>query len=222
MRQILKNLVRRFKQLGGELRLRAGVQHMEVDEGRVSRIVLDDGSEISGQRVLSSAGLVETMQMVEAGPPRPPAPGQLSFVESMAVLDAEPREIGCDRTIVFYNDADRFHWRKPEELVDVSSGVICCPNNFEYDQPLGEGLVRVTALANYDRWRSLLPDEYQAAKQAAYERMMASAAHVMSATSARVRSPRTRSRRPRSSALPVTPTAPFTVRRKNARTAPRT
>ena len=179
MRQILKNLVRRFKQLGGELRLRAGVQHMDVEEGRVSRIVLDDGSEISGQRVLSSAGLVETMQMVEAGPPRPPVSGQLSFVESMAVLDTEPRELGCDRTIVFYNDSDRFQWRKPEELVDVSSGVICCPNNFQYDQPLGEGLVRVTALANYDRWRALLPDEYQAAKQAAYERMMASAARYV-------------------------------------------
>ncbi len=179
MRQILKNLVRRFKQLGGELRLRAGVQRMDVDEGRVTRIVLDDGSEVAADRVLSSAGLVETMRMCEAGPPRPPAPGQLSFVESMAVLDAEPRTLGCDRTIVFYNDSDRFHWRKPEQLVDVSSGVICCPNNFDYEQPLGEGLIRVTALANYDHWRRLPTDEYQAAKQACYERMMATAARYV-------------------------------------------
>ena len=179
MRQILKNLVRRFKQLGGELRLRTGVQRMEVEAGRVSRILLDDGSEVEAQRVLSSAGLVETMRMCEAGPPRPPVPGQLSFVESMAVLDTEPRDLGCDRTIVFYNDTDRFHWRKPDELVNVSSGVICCPNNFDYDRPLGEGLIRVTALANYDRWRNLLPDEYQAAKQSCYEQMMASAARYV-------------------------------------------
>ncbi len=179
MREILKNLVRRFKQLGGELRLRSGVQRMEVDSGRVSRIVLDDGGEVEAERILSSAGLVETMRMCEAGPPRPPAHGQLSFVESMAVLNSEPRDLGCDRTIVFYNDSDRFHWRKPDELVDVSSGVICCPNNFAYDQPLGEGLIRVTALANYDHWRRLPPDEYQAAKQNSYERMMATAARYV-------------------------------------------
>ena len=179
MRQILKNLVRRFKQLGGELRLRSGVQRMDVDEGRVSSIVLDDGSEVAADRVLSSAGLVETMRMCEAGPPRPPAPGQLSFVESMAVLDTEPRTLGCDQTIVFYNDSDRFQWRKPEQLVDVSSGVICCPNNFDYDQPLGEGLIRVTALANYDHWRRLPTEDYQAAKQACYERMMATAARYV-------------------------------------------
>ena len=97
----------------------------------------------------------------------------------MAVVDAEPRTLGCDRTIVFFNDSDRFHWQKPDELVDVRSGVICCPNNFEFDRPLGEGLVRVTALANFDAWRRLLPEAYQAAKRAAYEKIMASAARFV-------------------------------------------
>ena len=50
--------------------------------------------------------------------------------------------------------------------------MICCPNNFDYDQPLGEGVVRITALANFDRWRALPPEEYQPAKQAWYERMI--------------------------------------------------
>ena len=68
---------------------------------------------------------------------------------------AEPRELGCDSTIVFFNDSDKFHWQKPDELVDVRSGVICSPNNFDYDEPLGEGMVRITALANFDRWQSL-------------------------------------------------------------------
>ncbi len=179
VRQILKNLVRRFKQLGGELRLRAGVERMEVDEGRVSRIVLDDGTCLDGQQVLSSAGLVETMRMCEQQPAEKPAAGQLSFVESVSVLDSEPRELGCDRTIVFFNDSERFHWQKPDELVDVRSGVICCPNNFDFDQPLGEGMIRITALANYDRWRSLSPEHYQAAKQAAHDQILASAARYV-------------------------------------------
>ncbi len=179
MRLILKHLVRRFKSLGGELRLRAGVQRMDVEDGRVSRIVLDDGTEVEARQVLSSAGLVETFRMCEEPPPRQPAKGQLSFVEAMAVLDTQPKDFGCDRTIVFFNDGERFHWRKPDELVDIGSGVICCPNNFQFDQPLGEGMVRVTALANYDHWRSLDPAAYVEAKQSAYDRMMAVAARYI-------------------------------------------
>ena len=37
VRLILKNLVRRFKQLGGELRLRAGVERIAVEQGRVAQ-----------------------------------------------------------------------------------------------------------------------------------------------------------------------------------------
>ena len=180
VRVILKNLVRRFKQLGGELRLRAGVDRMEVEQGRVSRIILDDGTRIEGERVLSSAGWFETMRMCEAEQPAaPPAAGQLSFVESLSVLDTEPRELGCDRTIVFFNDSEKFHWKKPDEMVDVRSGVICCPNNFQYDQPLGEGLVRVTALANYDRWRKLPAEDYQATKRMWHDRIVESAVRFM-------------------------------------------
>ncbi len=180
VRVILKNLVRRFKQLGGELRLRAGVQRMEVERDRVSRIILDDGTLIEGDRVLSSAGWFETMRMCADDRPSQPqapeaGPGQLSFVESVSVLDSEPRELGCDRTIVFYNDSSNFHWRKPDELVDVRSGVICCPNNFAYDQPLGDGLVRITALANFDRWKHLPATAYQAAKRACNQKMVESA-----------------------------------------------
>lgn len=186
VRLILKNLVRRFKQLGGELRLRAGVRQMETDQGRVTRIVLDDGTYVEGDRVLSSAGLVETMRMCEDAPPTMPPAGQLSFVESVSILDVEPRELGCDRTIIFFNDSDKFHWQKPEQLVDVRSGVICCPNNFEYERPLDEGVVRVTALANYDRWKSLLPDEYQAAKQSWYDQINASAVRFVADFRSRV------------------------------------
>jgi phytoene dehydrogenase-like protein len=180
VRVILKNLVRRFKQLGGELRLRAGVERMEVERGRVSRIILDDGTQIEGDRVLSSAGWVETMRMCEGQQPIHQRPihsgaGQLSFVETVSVLDAEPRELGCDRTIVFFNDSQRFQWQKPEELVDVRSGVICCPNNFEYQQPLGDGMVRVTALANFDRWKNLPAEDYQAAKRSWHDKMVESA-----------------------------------------------
>ncbi|MEX2113499.1 MAG: NAD(P)/FAD-dependent oxidoreductase [Pirellulales bacterium] len=179
VRVILKHLVRKFKTLGGELRLRAGVQRIDVDGERATRVVLDDGTELEAQRVLSSAGLVETMRMCGNEPAVKPLPGQVSFVESISVLDRQPAELGHDRTIVFFNDSERFDYRKPDDLVDLRSGVICSPNNFAYAEPLAEGVVRTTALANFDRWRALSAEAYQAAKDAWFARILESAArHV--------------------------------------------
>jgi len=101
--------------------------------------------------------------------------GELSFVESISILDQQPRRIGCDRTIVFYNDSEKFEYLKPDELVDVRSGVICSPNNFAYSEPLEEGVMRITSLASYDRWAALDPDAYRLAKLRCYDRIVESA-----------------------------------------------
>jgi len=176
VRLILKKLVQRFKHLGGELRLRAGVSRIGVNNGAAEKVVLDDGTELPTRRVLSSAGWPETMRLCEDGGDAPRHDvGQLSFIESISILDAQPRELGLDRTIVFFNDSDRFHYRRPKELADVRSGVICSPNNFAYAEPLTEGMVRITALANYARWAALDEASYRVEKLRWYDRMVASA-----------------------------------------------
>jgi phytoene dehydrogenase-like protein len=76
---------------------------------------------------------------------------------------------------LFYNDSPRFCWQKPDALIDTRSAVVCSPNNFQYDEPLDEGMIRVTVLANFDRWQALGEEQYRAAKRQAYERMVASA-----------------------------------------------
>jgi len=179
VRLILKNLVRKFKSLGGELRLRAGVSRVVARGGHVERLVLDDGSEVEGRRILSSAGWRETMRLCEEPTPESTPSGQLSFIESISVLDTFPRNLGHDRTIVFFNDSREFHYEKPEGLVDLRSGVICSPNNFAYEEPLGDGVVRITALANYDRWAELDEDAYRLEKLRWYDRSVDSAVRFM-------------------------------------------
>jgi phytoene dehydrogenase-like protein len=68
---------------------------------------------------------------------------------------------------VFFNDSTRFVYSRPSEQVDPRSGVICFPNNFHYaaGQAPDEGMVRVTCLANYDRWVQLPEETYQDDKQ---------------------------------------------------------
>jgi len=182
IRVILKNLVRKFKQLGGELKLRAGVSRLTVADGEVSRVVLDDGREIEGKRILSSAGWLETMRLCEdMSTGDSGQPGQLSFVEAVSVLNTQPKIVGYNETVVFYNDSDRFHWEKPASLIDTRSGVICSPNNFVYDEPLGEGVIRITTLANFDRWNALYQDEpeYRVAKLQAYDQIVSAATRVI-------------------------------------------
>ncbi len=55
VRRILKTLVRQYKELGGELRLRAGVAAIHMQNGKAAGVVLDDGTIIEADNVLSSA-----------------------------------------------------------------------------------------------------------------------------------------------------------------------
>ena len=168
VRQILDALVRKYKACGGELRIRCAVKSLECAHGRVESVVLADGEVLTADRILSSAGYVETMQLLaDSGSTDFSCPvGQLSFLESILVLDKEPAEMGYNTTITFYNSSEEFMYRKPADMVDVSSGVVCCPNNFQFQEPLPEGMIRITNLANFDLWNGLSGEEYKAQKDA--------------------------------------------------------
>jgi phytoene dehydrogenase-like protein len=174
IRMILKQLVGKFRQLGGELRLRSPVRQILSSGGKVDRVLLDDGSELSARNVISSAGWPETIRL--CGGNRPPRPaGGLSIVESISQLAQPPRDLGLDQTIVFFNDSEKFHYHRPHEPVDLRSGIVCSPNNFAYSEPLPDNVVRVSALANFDRWTGLDPQIYQQQKAEWYDRLVAAA-----------------------------------------------
>ena len=176
VRLILKNLVRKFKELGGELKLRAGVKQLLTDGNHVSGVMLDDGQILEAKNVLSSAGSAETLQLcgTDVSADERFTPGEISFVETISVLDKQPAELGHEETIVFYNESEDFYYEQSKEPVDVRSGIICSPNNFEYDQPLEEGSIRITALANPDYWMNLPEDKYVAEKKYWYDQILES------------------------------------------------
>jgi phytoene dehydrogenase-like protein len=176
VRLILKNLVRRFRSLGGELRLRSGVARLRINAGRVGSIVLDNGEELDARNVLSSAGWCETMRLCDDGEAVDGRlPGNLSFSETISTLDLPPIDLGFDRTIVFFNDQERFDWTRPADPCGLHSGVICSPNNFAYETPLEEGTMRVTVLANYAYWKGLDDVTYRLEKLRWYDRIVNSA-----------------------------------------------
>lgn len=96
VRLILKHLVRRFRALGGELKLRSSVSSIKTDGDRAVGVQLEDGQVLEARRILSSAGVIETQRLCDdltQETPLQPA-GQLTFIESVSILDKQPKEVG--------------------------------------------------------------------------------------------------------------------------------
>ncbi len=168
VRRILDVLVKQYKDSGGELRLKCGVKTIRVANGKVESVLMDNGEVLTADNVISSAGYVETMRLLSDYNPSgfKYDVGQISLIEFLFVLNKELAEVGYGTTITFFNNSSKFNYRKPDGLVDVSSGVICCPNNFNFGSPLPEAMIRITNLANFDLWNNLGEEDYKAQKAA--------------------------------------------------------
>ena len=167
MHYILHLLLERYQSLGGELRMGAEVESINAENGAVRSVTLAGGDTVESGKVISSAGYAETLNLCCLPQDDKPEPeiGRISFMESLFVIDKEPREIGYDKSIVFFCTEPSFKYRVPQGLTDVTSGVLCCPNNFNYPEPLKEGMIRITSQANYALWDALPRKDYIAAKK---------------------------------------------------------
>jgi phytoene dehydrogenase-like protein len=195
VRQIVRVLLDKFRGAGGERRMKCGVARIVEREGRAAALVLDSGQEVTADHVISSAGYAETLRMCE--PPRTAEAeantGALSFVETIAVLDRPPADLGWgDDTIVFFNDAERFDYARPAAPVDPRSGVICFPNNFDFGgREMREGWFRVTCLADHAYWSQTDESEYREAKRRWFDAVQRSARRFLPAVADAVLAPAT-------------------------------
>lgn len=180
VRVILRVLADKYRAAGGERRMKCGVRKIISTQERATAVELDTGEVITANHILSSVGGPETEQLLESTvtTAHTSPVGALSFVETITILNQQPRELGWgDDTIVFFNDSERFDYTAAQDQVDPRSGVICFPNNFAYadGQELPEGVFRCTCLANYGEWKRLEERDYQAAKACWFGIMQASA-----------------------------------------------
>lgn len=175
VRLVIRVLLDKYRAAGGERRMKCGVRRVISHNGEATALELDDGTDVTADHVISSIGAPETAALcdwdstfdVTGIKPEPQRVGRLSFVETITVLNRQPREFGWGSdTIVFFNDSAKFDYARPNAPVDPRSGVICIPNNFDFGvgQDLPEGVLRVTCLANYNDWGEVPDESYRAAK----------------------------------------------------------
>ncbi len=66
VRVILRVLLEKYRAAGGERRMKCGVRRIVAQAGRAAVLVLDDGTEIVADHVISSIGLPETEKLIAA------------------------------------------------------------------------------------------------------------------------------------------------------------
>lgn len=167
MKDFLEVLKQRFLDQGGTLKLKSRVKRILTKNTTAYGVELESGEIIEADNILSTAGYEETLTL--AGKQFAPQSGnRLAFLESIFLVnDSVQNELLSDRTIIFYNIGERFHYQQPSELVDFRSGVICFPQNF-HDIGLSNPMeIRLTHLANHEHWQRLSErsDEYHQVKE---------------------------------------------------------
>ena len=176
VRSIINILTEKYKQLGGELRLGTGIKKIDIENSAVIGVTLDSGEIIQSNKVMSSIGLPETMNLISEKS-ESPVIGNMSFTETILFFDKKPGDAGIKETIIFYNDNKKYDYKKSQTLCDYRSAVICFPNNFGYDD-YDEGVIRVTFIANFEKWNELDRKTYLLRKEEVCDEALALIAKV--------------------------------------------
>jgi phytoene dehydrogenase-like protein len=167
IKDFLDSLVAQLQNFGGELRFKANVAEIVTETGgesnRITGVKLDSGEVIDCSFLLTTIGSLETEKLFPQPSEVPAIPlkkennstGRLGFMESIYLLPREKvLELSKGRTIIFYNLADKFNYRQPNDPLDLQSGIICFPENFAGVPPNNIHQLKVTHLANYDLWNN--------------------------------------------------------------------
>jgi phytoene dehydrogenase-like protein len=181
IKKILQLLITKFCELGGEKKLRCAVKKIETTNGKASGVILEDGRLIEANNIISTIGHAETMKLCNTTNLQSSNVGKLSFCEAIAVFNGQPADLGWEDTIIFFDEKDRLKYQTPENIIDPSSGVICFPNNYNYSNgmKLNEGILRVTALANYDAWKAEPINEYGQNKVKCFNTLISKAIEIL-------------------------------------------
>ena len=184
VRVIIRLLQDKYRSLGGIRKMKCGVKKIHTDAGRVSAIELDNGTILTASKIISTAGAVETERLCDDRHADAESNniGQLSFTETITVLDKQPADFGWNDTIIFFNTRERFRYAGvKDDLVDPTSGVICFPNNYKYgnDRQLSEGFLRITAMASHDHWCALEESDYLSQKDHWYNELQKVALKIL-------------------------------------------
>ncbi|MFH1215348.1 MAG: FAD-dependent oxidoreductase [Pseudomonadota bacterium] len=167
MKDFLGQLLEQFTSFGGEIKFNCPVKSVLVKNGQAGAVKLASGETVTCKNVISTIGAPGTFSLLSLPCRDEKFGGKMTFVESIYILpDEAAKEIKRDHTIIFYSMGERLRYCRPVQAVDPSWGVICFPENFQGLAPTGHFQIRITHAANYDLWKNVSRQRYDAMKKA--------------------------------------------------------
>ncbi len=165
MKNLLNLLEQKYLKNQGELRYNCRATNIIREDSGDLAVTLSTGETLYADKVFSSARLVETYDL--CGIDRSADLGKICYGELVVYLDTPPAKLGCEQSIIFFSQEENFTYKAATEKIDLSSGVICIPNNFNYTAELPEGCVRLSFKAGYSAWENLTKEQYRQSKKQA-------------------------------------------------------
>ena len=162
IRAILDPITEKLKAFDVDRRMNCGVKSITTRGDRATGVILDSGEIIRSNQIISTCGIRETEELLNLPLTEGESTqtGKFSIIESIRVFDGHPNDFGWDETVVFFNQSEKFNYNCPDSLVDLTSGVICMPDNYGSPREGKEAKLRVTHPANFEMWSALPRDEY--------------------------------------------------------------
>ena len=180
IKDFLDHLIRHYQSFGGTIRKNSNVTKIITKNRQVSGVELCSGEIIESDYILSTIGYDETQKLISDKPVtiRP----RLGFTETIFQVRTDGSlNLPLNKTIIFYNNSEIFSYKKPEDFVDHSSGVICFPANFDGIEKKSHFEVRATHLANYTKWKTISKDKsaYSALKAVSSRKTLTSLQNIV-------------------------------------------
>lgn len=173
IKDFLGDLLNHYSAFGGEIRLKTKVKRFCLKGNRVVAVQTEGGEEIACSDVISTIGLPGTEALTyPARAERSDYVGKLSFTESIYLVPQKyMQKVKNDSTSIFFSNKPRFDYCRPQDAVDTSSGVINFPENFHGVERGDQVQVRVTHMANFDRWQDVQGGCSQESRSQAYQEL---------------------------------------------------
>ncbi len=154
MKDFLDNLLAHYKNFGGRIQMQAAVTKILHKANKVFAVELETGEVIQCDSLLSTIGYEETLALLGKKDIKSSG-NRLGFVESIFQLPISNADnLPKDKTIIFFNSSEKFLYERPREKIDLTSGVICFPSNFNKMKPQEVFEIRSTHLADYTTFKS--------------------------------------------------------------------
>ena len=162
VRTLLNLLRTRYRELGGTLKVKTKVESLDVKNGKVSRILLSTGEIIQAKQILSSIGFYETQALCNKHYDH--FEPVITFSETISTYQESPESLHWEDTIVFFNKTNQVDYGASKLPLDLQSGVVCIPENYENSEQT-QTTLRTTHLSSFDAWNLLSQTQYQEEKK---------------------------------------------------------